>query len=109
MSDITRILKLRQTGRIVEVLVDVGPPTLTEGAWTCPFRIGWPKGPKTGHATGFDSTQALYHAMQLVAVQLYMSEAHQRGDLYWDKPGNGYGYPLPIGGRDIAIGDDRKL
>lgn len=109
MSTITRILTLRQSSRTVEVPVDVGPPTLTEGTWACPFRIGWPHGSKNGHASGFDSTQALYHAMQVVAVQLYMSDAHQRGDLYWDRPGNGYGYPLPIGGREIAIGDDKKL
>jgi hypothetical protein len=64
---------------------------------------------KDRRCVGFDSTQALYHAMQLVAVQLYLSEAHQRGDLYWDRPGNGYGYPLPLGGREIGIGDDKKL
>lgn len=109
MSAITRILKLRQPSHTIEVPVDVGPPALAEGTWTCPFRIGWPSEPKTGHALGVDSMQALYHAMQLVAVQLYMSEAHQRGDLYWDRPGNGYGYPLPIGGRETAIGDDKKL
>jgi hypothetical protein len=109
MSAITRILRLRQSSRIIEVPVDIGPPMLTDGTWTCPFRVGWPDGPKIGDASGFDSTQALYHAMQLVAAQLYMSEAHQRGDLYWDRPGNGYGYPLPFGGRKIAIGDDKKL
>lgn len=104
-----RILRLRLASRVVDLPVELGPPALVNGTWTCPFRIGWPNEPKTGAASGFDSTQAFYHAMQLVAVQLYMSEAHRRGDLYWDKPGNGYGYPLPSGGRETAIGDDRKL
>lgn len=109
MNTMTRILKLREADRVIDLAVELGPPAHVDGTWTCPFRIGWPNAAKTGEASGLDSTQALYHAMQLVAVQLYMSEAHRRGDLYWDRRGNGYGYPLPIGGREIAIGADRKL
>jgi len=106
---VNRVLNLRVAGRIVEVPIKIGPTTALNGTWTCPFRIGWPDTPKTGQASGVDSAQALYHAMQLVAVQLYMSEPHRRGNLYWDKPGSGYGFPLPAGGRDIAVGADRKL
>ena len=109
MSSMTRVLKLRLPDRVAEVAVQLGPVAFDDGTWTCPFCIGWPGAPKTGEASGTDSVQALYHAMQLVAVQLYMSEGHRSGNLFWDKPGNGYGYPLPIGGRDMAVGADRKL
>jgi hypothetical protein len=102
-------LKLKRAGRVVDVIVDLGPVVQASSEWTCSYRIAWPDGPKTGRASGLDAPQAIYLAMQFVAAQLYMSAAHQRGELYWDKPGNGYGYPLPVGSRDLAVGDDRKL
>lgn len=64
---------------------------------------------KAGRALGYDSAQALYFAMQQVAVQLYLSEPHRLGNLYWTEAGKGYGFPLPFGGRDAAVGDDRRL
>jgi hypothetical protein len=47
--------------------------------------------------------------MESVALALYTSEHHKLGRLYWQKPGRGYGFPIPKPARDELVGDDRDL
>ena len=92
-----------------EVPVTFDVPHLDQSAWRCDFYIGWPEGAGTSYGMGFDSAQALLSALQLVAVQLYASRYHHSGHLYFDETTAGYGFPLPAGGRELAVGLDKKL
>jgi hypothetical protein len=47
--------------------------------------------------------------MQAVALQLYGSDYHQQGRLYWQKPGTGYGFPLPKNLASEYIGHDKDV
>lgn len=76
--------------------------------WRCQFDIMWPDRTKTMRAGGFDSAQALYLAMQAIAVNLYASPYHEAGTLRWGKPGTGYGFPMPRSGLEDLIGEDRE-
>lgn len=104
-----RMLQVRENGRDTPVPVSIELPRSERGAWWCNFEIGWPEGVYQGHAGGFDAVQALVSAMQHVAILLYSSEYHRNRTLVFDEPGEGYGFPLPAGGRDLAIGLDAKL
>ena len=84
-------------------------PAEDDRAWRCSFRIGWPEGTAEDRAFGFDGVQALLIACQFVGLRLYLSDYHANGTLYFDKPGIGYGFPLPDGTSNRAIGLDRQL
>ena len=45
--------------------------------------------------------------MQAIAIRLYSSPYHASGELEWDKPGDGYGFPMPKPGYPDLIGEDR--
>lgn len=105
----TRILKIRTPDREVDVPVEIQVPVLDRDAWTCQFSIGWPEGMVQGHATAMDAVQALEHALQHVGMLLYVSRHHETRALYFDVPGDGYGFPLPRGSRDLAIGLDKEM
>lgn len=51
----------------------------------------------------------LFSAFRYVAIRLYASPYHKAGTLVFDAPGDGYGFPLPFDGRDLAIGLDKTL
>ncbi|WP_299643999.1 hypothetical protein [Devosia sp.] len=91
----------------MEVLIE--GPRERRGYWMCSYKIGWPEGAKVAEARGADGVQALYLAMEAIALNLYGSEYHRSGELYWQKPGKGYGFPMPKPARDDLIGDDREL
>jgi hypothetical protein len=105
----TRVLRIATDGEHVEVPVSIHVPFDDDGAWRCDFEIGWPETPTKFRGMGLDSVQALESARKMIAVHLYASPYHHAGTLYFDQPGNGYGFPLPAGSRDLAVGDDRKL
>jgi len=103
----TRTLMLRQGAGEVPVLVHIHAPVAGDRCWECHFEIGWPEGAKRAAGRGFDGAQALYLAMERIALELYGSLAHQAGDLRWGKPGEGYGFPMAKAGREDLIGEDR--
>jgi len=76
--------------------------------WACQFYIGWPDNPVQREVGGADGIQAMFNAMQLIAMLLYSSEFHIAGKLVWNKPGFGYGFPMPNGSRDLLVGEDRR-
>jgi hypothetical protein len=87
------------------VIIDA--PIAGDGYWECGYEIGWPEGVKRGRTRGFDGVQALYLVMQAIAVQLYASPHHASGTLCWDRPGRGYGFPMPKPGFADLVGEDR--
>lgn len=75
--------------------------------WICRYSIGWPDSARDSFGAGVDSIQALHLALQKIGIELYASAYHKAGVLMFDRPGNGYGFPIPKNGRDLLIGDDK--
>ncbi|MDB5588091.1 hypothetical protein ABIB57_000868 [Devosia sp. UYZn731] len=57
-------------------------------------------------AHGQDGVQALLIAMQKIGIELYSSSYHRAGNLMLDRPGSGYGFPVPPIMRDLLVGND---
>ena len=104
-----RTLFIRTGRTTVKVPVIIEVPFFDRNAWICKFSIGWPEGTAYHHGMGFDAVQAMQGALKTIAIHLYASPYHHSGQLLFDKPGDGYGFPLPFGGRDQAIGSDKTL
>ena len=105
----TRVLKWRHAGGEVEVPIRIFAPESTGKAWGCRYEIDWPGRPKRMTAAGFDGVQALILALQMIGAELYTSSYHQAGELSFEKPGNGYGFPVASVLRDTLVGDDARL
>ena len=104
-----RTLIWRDGEREAPVDIRIYAPELgPEGSWGCRFEIAWPDRPKEMTVYGFDAMQALVLGLQTIGVQIYTSEYHESGNLFWDKPGNGYGFPVAPTLRDLLVGEDRK-
>ena len=103
----TRTLKLKTEGAIVDVPVAVfAPERQANGAWKCDTTIGWPDGVSRKSTFGVDAMQALILALQMIGTELHVSETHEAGALFWDEPGNGYGFPVMPNMRDRLTGED---
>jgi hypothetical protein len=107
MSEFVRRLHLNLASGISEVDVKLAEPSPQGGSWACHYEIGWPEGAKVGEVWGADAVQAFYLTMQAIALQLYASAHHESGRLYWQKPGKGYGFPLPKNVASELVGDDK--
>jgi len=103
----SRILKFQNRESEIDVQIDIHMPKLDESDWICHYEIHWPDGKQANFAKGFDSVQALHLGMQRICLDLYMSKYHTTGNLYWDKPGSGYGFPITPNGRSFLVGDDK--
>lgn len=103
-----RTLKLSRDGIDSEVAIRISAPQPDQGAWSCACEIDWPEGTRKFAIRGVDSVQALELALKMIGSTLYTSEYHKSKVLTWDKPGNGYGFPVPATIRDLLEGDDAK-
>lgn len=102
--------KLHLTGRETKsVLVQIHQPTSTEHDWACRYEITYPDRTISKEVFGVDQIQALQLAMQAIGIELHASKEHKAGELFWEEPGNGYGFPLPKNARDMLRGDDRTF
>jgi hypothetical protein len=104
-----RLLNLRRGQTKIDVPVRIYAPEAKETDWSCQYEIGWPGEPRQGYAAGIDSVQALLHALQKVGAEIYSSDYHKSGNLVWDKPTSGYGFPVPQTLRELLLGDDAKF
>ena len=105
----TRTLTWRDGERDVPVEIRIYEPEREgEGAWACRFEVDWQKGMRGMAGHSVDAVQALVHAVNMIGVQLYTSEYHETGNLFWHEPGSGYGFPVSPGVRDLFEGDDKK-
>ena len=109
MVILNRILRLTRDGREFEVPIRIHLPIDKTDHWECEYEIGWPGAEKTSKAGGIDSVQALMCATQKIGIDLYASDAHHSGNLKWERPGGGYGFPLHSAVRDLYEGDDKSM
>src|SRR5262249_47811353 len=77
--------------------------------WLCRVEIDWPERTRTAEIHGVDAVQALELALKFAGVEVYASGYHEARTLVWLEPGEGYGFPVPNGIRDLLIGDDKRL
>src|ERR1700761_2341873 len=101
-----RTLKLDVGGRDIDMPVRIYLPVGNAGHWQCEYEIGWPNAPRRSAAHGIDAVQALLLALQRIGAELYTSDSHRSGKLKFERHGNGYGFPLASGIRDLHEGDD---
>ena len=103
-----RVLQLQQDGGSVPVEVRIFAPQPDQSAWSCRYEIDWPDGTRKFAAGGFDAVQALELALKAIGSEIYTSEYHKSKMLMWEKPGQGYGFPVTKNIRDLLEGDDAK-
>lgn len=105
----TRVLKLRRPTGDIEIPIRIFAPVREAASWSCKFEVDWPDGTLTMAAGGVDAVQALHLALQLIGAQIYASDHHASGNLMWEAPGKGYGFPVTNSLRDVLIGDDKRF
>lgn len=105
----TRVLTLQNAERSIEIPIKIFAPEPEKVDWSCRFQIGWPDGTLERAAVGVDAIQALLLALQMIGAQIYASDHHAAGKLSWLAPGQGYGFPVSAGIRDLLVGSDAKF
>ena len=50
--------------------------------------------------------EAIELALKMIGAEIYTREYHRSKLLMWEKPGRGYGFPVPASLRELLIGDD---
>ncbi|HEY1980159.1 MAG TPA: hypothetical protein VGH13_08720 [Xanthobacteraceae bacterium] len=103
-----RLLKLRLAEGQVEIPILIYAPQRDNSQWFCSYEIGWPDGKRKSAAAGFDSAQSLLLAFEKIGTEIYASDYHKSGNLMWDEPGRGFGFPVPPNLRNMLVGDDAK-
>ena len=91
----------------VKVPIDLHMPEPFGSRWLCRFDIGWPEGKFSNRGAGPDKIAAIKTALQMIAVELYVSRYSKEGRLSWYENG-GYGFPMPPYMQEAAIGDDQR-
>jgi hypothetical protein len=105
----SRMLTLRTQNGDLKIPINVFAPEKTvHGSWSCRYEIDWPDKKHALDVGGFDSAQALILALQTIGAEIYTSSYHKAGKLFFDGPGNGYGFPVVPTLRDLLQGDDAK-
>jgi hypothetical protein len=105
----TRVLTIRGPEADIPVPIRLFAPEYDDGHWICRYTIDWPEQPQENFGAGVDALQALHLALQRIGIDLYFSPTHKAGTLMWEKPGDGYSFPLPKNGRDLLIGADKTF
>jgi hypothetical protein len=110
MEIASRILVLRTGTASIQISVRVFAPRQQEPrAWSCQYQIEWPEGKETREMWGVDSIQALVLALQAIGSDIYTSSYHKTGNLFFETPGQGYGFPVPVSLRGYLVGNDVRL
>ena len=103
-----RALTLRQQGQDHTVEVTLAAPRFETGCCLCAYEIHWPSGPRRFYGAGADSMQALVIAMQMVSAELYTSAPGKAGELFFETPGWGFGFPATPSMRDLLKDEDAR-
>jgi hypothetical protein len=105
----SRILTLVSGTDKVAIPVRIfAPEKSPTGSWFCRYEVDWPGEQHKMKMGGADSVQALVAALYAIGAEIYSSNYHQLGQLYLDKPGGGYGFPVVPTLRNLLQGDDAK-
>lgn len=107
MDAISRVLRLSDRGKRLEIPIRVSWPVDEGSAWSCRWEIQWPGQTRSNAARGVDAIEALIHALQMIGAELYCSEMHKSGRLSWTEGWVGYGFPVSPIIRDLLVGDDK--
>jgi hypothetical protein len=102
-----RVLKFQNSSGDIEIPVRLFVPRYEGEIWSCRYEIDWPDGQWAHAAVGVDAMQAVLLALQMIGTVLYTSDYHKSGKLFWEKPGDGYGFPVPSNLQDMLIGEDK--
>ena len=106
----TRTLTLRTEEGEVEVPIHIHAPEQKDTYWICNYDVDWPGEPCSRYGAGEDAVQAMIIALQMIAIELYVTDAHKEGRLGWGGEFNkGYGFPLTKNVRNLAVGYDAKF
>jgi hypothetical protein len=105
----SRILTFRNGKQDLQIPVRIfAPKKERDGAWFCRYEIDWPDKKQTMDIGGFDAIQSLVLALQAIGADIYSSNYHKAGQLFFDKPGDGYGFPVVSSLRNLLRGSDAK-
>jgi hypothetical protein len=105
----SRELTQRKGGKDSKIAVRIDAPTReATGAWSCQYEIDWPDKKSMKQIFGFDSMQAIVLALQTIGAEIYTSNYHKSGELFFDVPDRGYGFPVVPTYRNLLQGDDAK-
>lgn len=105
----TRVLKLRRPEGYIEFPVHIFAPKQKGEAWSGRVEIGWPGTPQPIDVNGcVDAVHVIETSMRLIGAVLYASMPHSTGDLVWQEPGNGYGFPVLEDMREVLQGEDKR-
>ena len=104
----SRTLRLRQHPTDIPVPIRIFAPEERDIDWACRLEIDWPDEPTTLDVMGVDAVQALELALRMIGAFIYSSDHHASGNLIWEAPGEGYGFPVPNNIRDLLVGGDKK-
>jgi hypothetical protein len=106
----TRTLKLRDADGDTDIPIRVfAPEEASDGSWSCHYEIDWPEGLWSMKSGGVDSVQAIFLALQMIGSEIYATTYHKAGQLFFESPGRGYGFPVATTLRDQLVGDDKKF
>lgn len=104
-----RDLTLRDGSRDVKIQIRIHAPEQdSPGVWGCRYEVDWPGENRSVVAWGIDAIQALLIALGMVGAEIYSSNYHKSGNLFWIAPSKGYGFPVAPTIRDLLEGDDAK-
>lgn len=109
MFPLRRTLTYRSHQDSVPVEISVEEALPSDLGWRCTYSIGWPGGCHTGFGFGIDPIQAVTLALHAIGTDIYTSDYHRSGRLFWEQPGRGYGFPVPNTIRDLLVGDDARF
>ena len=102
-------MTLRNGGKSVEIPITIfAPERQKPGVWECRYGVGWPEGLRSYSGYGVDPIQALLITLGMIGAEVYASNYHKSGNLVWEVPGKGYGFPVAPPLRDLLQGDDKK-
>jgi hypothetical protein len=104
----TRTLQFKDGDVIRDMPIRIFAPEQRGNSWCCRYEIDWPEGRDSKEVWGADSVQAILLALQIIGAELYTSDYHKSGQLMLDEPGQGYGFPVASGIRDLLVGNDSK-
>src|ERR1700730_2905182 len=90
-----RQLTVHTSDQNVGVEIRLFKPVNDDRSWICNYEIDWPTGTKKSYGAGLDAIQAILLTLQKIGIELYTSEYHENGTLYWLDRGDGYGFPVP--------------
>jgi hypothetical protein len=105
----TRVLKLRRPEGYVDLPVHIFAPKKKGEEWSGRVEIGWPGTPQPIDINGCVDAVDVETSMRLIGAVLYASIPHSSGNLVWQQPGSGYGFPGLEDMRDVLQGDDKRF